>query len=182
MNHLKKLDVKKLRSDFPKKIFFIRSSTLCFLKSFLCYRHSRQAADLPAKVAKRIGCAHKRGYSLEIGWSPIFVTILGHEFLVNFYVTFPCKTTYIALRTERSRDLSGKIPVDYIATGLLKQTNCNKCSSKTGLLRVHILFEKKGTVKHAVEEEPPFLCQLDCSLTLLYVALRRLDFDAIRLI
>ena len=29
------------------------------------------------------------------------------KFLVNFYVTFPCKTTYIALRTERSRDLSG---------------------------------------------------------------------------
>ena len=71
------------------------------------YRHRRQAADRPAKVAKRIGCAHKRGCSLEIGWSPIIVKILGHEFLVNFYVTFPCKTTYIALRTERSRDLSG---------------------------------------------------------------------------
>ena len=71
---------------------------------------------LPAKVAKKIGCAHKRRYSLEIGWSPIFVKILGHEFLViilgheflvNFYVTFPCKTTYIAFRTEKSRVLSG---------------------------------------------------------------------------
>ena len=70
----------------------------------------------------------------------------------------------------------------YIALGLLKQTNCNKCSSKTGFLRVHVLFERKGTVKHAVEEEAPFLCQLDCSLTLLDVALRRLDFDPTRLI
>ena len=55
-------------------------------------RHLKQAADLPAKVAKRIGCAYKRDFcvflcqldcSLEIGWSPIFVKILGHnEFLV----------------------------------------------------------------------------------------------------
>ena len=50
----------------------------------------RQAADLPAKVAKRFGCAYKRGRSLEIGWSPIFVKILG-QFLChlsmqdNFY-------------------------------------------------------------------------------------------------
>ena len=81
-------------------MFFFSTSVAC--------RHRRQAADLPAKVAKRIGCGYKRGCSLEIGWSPIFVKILGHKFLVNFYVTFPCKTTYIALRTERSRDLSGK--------------------------------------------------------------------------
>ena len=47
---------------------------------------------------------------------------------------------------------------------------------------MHIYLERKGTVKHAVEEEVPFLCQLDCSLTLLDVALRRLDFDASRLI
>ena len=45
-------------------------------------RHRRQAADLPAKVAKRIGCAYKRGCSLEIGWSPIFVKILG-QFLCH---------------------------------------------------------------------------------------------------
>ena len=88
------------------------------LKSFGCLncRHRGQAADLPAKVARGIGCAHKRGCSLDIGWSFIFVKslgheflviILGHEFLVNFYVTFQCKTTYIALRTDRSRDLSG---------------------------------------------------------------------------
>ena len=51
-------------------------------------RHRRQAADLPTKVAKRIGCAYKRDFcvflcrldcSLEIGWSPIFVKILGHN-------------------------------------------------------------------------------------------------------
>ena len=41
--------------------------------------HRRQVADLPAKVAKTIGCAYKRGCSLEIGWSPIFVKILGHN-------------------------------------------------------------------------------------------------------
>ena len=80
---------------------------IAFCFNFVNYRHRRQAADLPAKVEKRNGCAYKRGCSLEIGWSPIFVKILGHKFLVNFYVTFPCKTTYIALRTERSRDLSG---------------------------------------------------------------------------
>ena len=40
---------------------------------------------------------------------------------------------------------------------------------------------KKGTVKHAVEEEAPFLCRLDCSLILLDVSLRRLDFAATRL-
>ena len=72
--------------------------------------------------------------------------------------------------------------MDYIAIGLLKQTNCKKCSSKPGLLRVHILFGKKGYSKACSWEEAPFLCQLDCSLTLLDVALRRLDFDATRLI
>ena len=44
--------------------------------------HRRQAADLPAKVAKRIGCAHIRGCSLEIGWSRIFGRILG-QFLCH---------------------------------------------------------------------------------------------------
>ena len=34
--------------------------------------------------------------------------ILGHKFLVSFYVTFPCKTTYFGWHTERSRDLSGQ--------------------------------------------------------------------------
>ena len=32
-------------------------------------------------------------------------------------------------------------------------------------------------IRHAVEEEAPFLCQLDRSLTLLDIVLRRLDFD-----
>ena len=76
-----------------------------FIVALANYRHRRPAADLPAKVAKSIGCAHKRGCSLETGWSPTFVKLLGYEFLVNFYVTLPCKTTYIAWRTERSRDL-----------------------------------------------------------------------------
>ena len=53
-------------------------------------RHRRQAADLPAKVANRIGCAHKRGCSLEIGWRPIFVKILGHKFLVIILGQFLC--------------------------------------------------------------------------------------------
>ena len=47
--------------------------------------HCRKAADLPAKVAKRIGCAHKMGCSLEIGWSPIFVKILG-QFLCHLFM------------------------------------------------------------------------------------------------
>ena len=51
-----------------------------FVRQMCTYRHRRQAADLPAKVAKRIGCAYKRGCSLETGWSPIFVKILGHNF------------------------------------------------------------------------------------------------------
>ena len=68
------------------------------------YRHCRPAADLPAKVVKRIGCAHIR-CSFKIEWSRIFgrilghkflVIILGHKFLVDFYVTFPYKTTYFA--------------------------------------------------------------------------------------
>ena len=73
--------------------------------------------------------------------SPIFVKILGHKFLVNFYATFPCKTTYIALCTERSHIVIGllNLGANYI--------NCNKCSSKTGLLRVHILIGKKGYSK-----------------------------------
>ena len=57
---------------------------LAYLSDSLSYRHCKQAADLPAKMAKRIGCAYKRDFcvvdcSLEIGWSPIFVKILGHN-------------------------------------------------------------------------------------------------------
>ena len=37
---------------------------------------------LPAKVAKIIGCMHKRGCSFETGWSHIFVKILG-QFLCH---------------------------------------------------------------------------------------------------
>ena len=67
--------------------------------------------------------------------------------------------------------------VEHIAIGLLKQDNCKKSSSKSGLY-VHTLFGYwKGKVRHAVEEEAPFLCQLDRSLTLLDVVLTRLDFD-----
>ena len=90
------------------------------------YRQRQQAADLPAKVGKRIGCAHKRGCSFEIGWSRIFGRILGHELSVNFYATFPRKTTYFALHTERSRDLSGQIhsnATNESALGKLTATN-----------------------------------------------------------
>ena len=41
------------------------------------YRHRRQAADLPAKVAKRIGCAHKRD---------VLSRLDGALFLVEFLV------------------------------------------------------------------------------------------------
>ena len=34
----------------------------------LNFRHRQQAADLPAKVAKRIGCAHKGGGGGERGY------------------------------------------------------------------------------------------------------------------
>ena len=138
-----------------------------------CNRHCRQTADLPAKVAKRIGCARKRGCSSEIGWSPIFVKILGHEFLViilgheflvNFMSPFHARQLILPC-ARRGHVIFQGIPVYYIAIGLLKQTNYNKCSSKTGIF----YLERKGTVKYAVEEEAPFLCQLDCSLTLLDV-------------
>ena len=58
--------------------------------------------------------------------------------------------------------------------GLSKQTNCNRWPFKDAY------FIWKERVQYAVEEEVPFLCQLDCSLTLLDVALRWLNFDATR--
>ena len=109
---------------------------------------------LPAKVAKRIGCEHIRGCSFEIGWSRIFGRIPE-----DFYVTFPCKTTYFAQHTERSRDLSGQTPrMDYIAIGLSKQTAANLGQNMTFKGGYFILLlEKKGW--HADdEEEAPFLC------------------------
>ena len=103
-------------------------------------RHHRQAADLPAKVAKRIGCAHIRG---DVPWR-LDGAAFSVEFLVNFYVTFPCKTTYFAQHKEGSRDLSGQIPSNATSGPYLdqpEQANCNKSGS-----RVHILFcyWKKG--------------------------------------
>ena len=43
-----------------------------FYFSPVAYRHRRPAAVLPAKVAKRIGWAYKRGCSLEDSMEPYF--------------------------------------------------------------------------------------------------------------
>ena len=124
---------------------------ICFTKCsnfviYTDYRHRRQEADLPAKVAKRIGCAHIRGCSFEMGWSRIFGRILG-----QFLCQLSMQDNLFCQHTEKSRDLSGQIPSN--ATSELyrdrpKQANCKKSGSKYGLQGcIFLPLEKKGSSK-----------------------------------
>ena len=67
--------------------------------------------------------------------------------------------------------------VNYIAIGQSKQTTTNLAQNMaiTGALLCY--WKRKGEVRHAHEEEAPFLCQLDHFLSSLDVILRRVDFD-----
>ena len=110
------------------------------------YRHRPHAADLPAKVAKRIGCAHIRGCSFKIGWSRIFGGILVINSSSIFMSPFHARQRILP-EPRRGHVISLckflQTPrVDFIAIGLRrnKQANCNESGSKYGLQRCTFYF------------------------------------------